>query len=295
MTPPTPRGAAGGDAAPVSMIERMTLVLDAFDGGSPWLTLQQLTERSGLPRSTAHRILDQLVRLRWLDHVGGGYRLGLRALELGGLAVAHNELREATAPLLHDLHVRTSATVHLGVLDHLDVVWLDRVSGGSTGGIAARTGGRTPAHATAAGKAILAWTDPRQVDAMFRDKLVGRTPRTLTTMELLTQELIAVRSRGGLAFEREEAAPGVVSVAAPLRGSGRAVAAVSLSGDARRTDLNRLAPLVQATARQASSALFPLDPYARRRPARSEAPAPAEWPPGALERLLEGIGGDYWI
>jgi DNA-binding IclR family transcriptional regulator len=275
------------------MVERMTLVLGAFDGATPWLTLQQLTERSGLPRSTVHRILDSLVRLRWLDHVGGGYRLGMRALELGGLAVAHNELREATAPLLHDLRTRTSATVHLGVLDHLDVVWLDHVGDRGSGGIAARTGGRTPAHATAAGKAILAWTDPRQVDAMFRDKLVGRTPRTLTTMELLTSELAAIRARGGLAFEREESAPGVLAVAAPLRGSGRAVAAVSVSGDAARTDLNRLAPLVQAVARRASAALFPLQP--RRRPARTDTPEPADWPPGALEQLLEGIGGNYWL
>jgi DNA-binding IclR family transcriptional regulator len=283
------------ESTPVSMIERMTLVLDAFDGATPWLTLQQLADRSGLPRSTVHRILDQLVRLRWLEHVGTGYRLGMRALELGGLAVAHNELRDATSPLLHELHERTSATVHLAVVDHLDVVYLDKVSGRSSTGIASRVGGRTPAHATAAGKAILAWTDPRQVDAMFRGKLVSRTPRTLTSMETLQQELIAIRARGGLAFEREESAPGVASVAAPLRGSGRAIASVSLSGDARRIDLNRLAPFVQATARQASAALFPLDPYARRRRPRTDEPVPAAWPPGALERLLEGIGGDYWI
>ena len=130
---------------------------------------------------------------------------------------------------------------------------------------------------------------------MLRDKLVSRTPRTLTTMELLTQELVAVRGRGGLAFEREEAAPDVVAVAAPLRGTGRAVAAVSVSGDAKHTDLNRLAPFVQEAARKASLTLFPLDLYARRRPVRSEAPEPAAWPPGELERLLEGIGGDYWI
>ena len=282
-----------GSQPPAPMVERMTLVLGAFDSATPWLTLQQVVERSGLARSTTHRILDQLVRLRWLDHVGGGYRLGMRALELGGLAVAHNELREATAPLLYDLHVRTGATVHLGVVDHLDVVWLDRVSGRATGGLATATGGRTPAHATAAGKAVLAWTDPRQVDAMFRGRLVSRTARTLTTMDVLVSELSAVRTRGGLAFEREESAPGVVAVAAPLRGSGRAVAAVQVSGDVGRTDLNRVAPFVLATARRASDALFPGS--ARSRPERSDAPEPAAWPPGALETLLEGIGGNYWI
>lgn len=282
-------------SSPVSMIERMTLVLEAFDGANARLTLQDIVERSGLPRSTVHRILDSLVRLRWLDHRSGDYGLGMRALELGGLAVAHNSLRESTAPLLHDLHVRTGVAVHLHVLDRLDVVCIDKLSGRSGVGLPTRVGGRLPAHATASGKAILAWTDPRQVDAMMRGKLVSRTPRTLPTMEALEQELAAVRARGGLAYDREECAPGVACVAAPLRGSARAVAAVSLSGEARRMDLNRLSTFVAQTARQASAALFPQDAATRRRRTRGDLPAPAQWPPGALDRLMEGIGGDYWL
>lgn len=281
-------------STPPSMVERMTLILGAFDGASPWLTLQQIADRTGLPRSTVHRILDSLCRLRWLDHTGGGYRLGMRSLELGGLAVAHNELREATAPLLHDLHLRTSTTVHLAVLDRLDIVYLDRVAGRHGAGVPTRVGGRTPAHATAAGKAILAWTDPRQVDSMYRaGTLTVRTPRTLTTLAALQQELVAVRARGGLAYDREESVAGVACVAAPLRGSGRAVAAISLTGEVKRLDLARLAPFVQETARQASSALFPRASASRR--LRTEEPAPSPWPPGALEELLKGIGGDYWL
>lgn len=282
-------------STPTSMIERMTLVMDAFDGANARLTLQEIVERSGLARSTVHRILDQLVRLRWLDHRSGDYGLGMRSLELGGLAVAHNTLREATAPLLHDLHARTGTTVHLHVLDRLDVVCLDKVTGRDGAALPTRVGGRIPAHATASGKAILAWTDPRQVDAMFRGKLVSRTPRTLPSMEALDQELSAVRARGGLAYDREEAAPGVACVAAPLRGSGRAVAAVSLTGDARRMDLNRLSPFVAETARRASGALFPVERATARRKARAEVPVPSQWPPGALDRLVEGIGGDYWL
>ena len=99
------------------MIERMTLLLDLFDAATPRLTLAELAERSGLPRSTTHRILDQLVALRWLDHSGQSYVLGMRALELGGLAVAHHELREVAAPLLADLHQRTGAVATLAVLD----------------------------------------------------------------------------------------------------------------------------------------------------------------------------------
>lgn len=277
---------------PTSMIERMTLILDAFDGSSPRLTLQEIAARSGLPRSTAHRILDTLVRLRWLEHRAGGYRLGMRSLELGGLAVAHNELREATGPLLHDLHQRTRTTVHLAVLDRLDIVYLDRVSGGGGSAVRTRVGGRTPAHATAAGKAILAWLDPRVVDATFRDRMVPRTPRTLPTVEALAQELVAVRARGGVAYDREESAPGIACVAAPLRGSGRAIAAISLTGPARKIDLVRLTPYVDQAARQASAALFPRPPDDE---GRRDHPAPSAWPPGTLDKLLQGMGGDYWL
>lgn len=279
-------------ASAPSMIERMTVVLESFDAASPRLSLAELVERTGLPRSTVHRILDKLVQLRWLDHRAGTYGLGMRPLELGGLAVANNELRELTTPQLYALHQRTGLVAHLSVLDRRDVVALDRIGGTGTAAVPVRVGGRSPAHATAAGKAILAWTDTRQVDAMYRDRLPSRTPRTLTSLEMLRNELAHVRQRDGLAYDREEAWPGIASVAAPLRGTGRAIGSLALSGDVRAVRFDKLAPLVADAAREASQALFPAEP--RRRRTGSE-PAPAAWPPGALDRLVEGIGGDYWL
>ena len=67
---------------PPSMVERMTLILDAFPGRTSTLSLEDVARRTRLPRSTAHRILDQLVRARWLEHTEFGYRLGPRALGL---------------------------------------------------------------------------------------------------------------------------------------------------------------------------------------------------------------------
>ncbi len=84
MTTPATADTQGPCPAPVSMIERMTVILDAFDPHTPSLSLLDLADRTGLPRSTLHRILDQMIRLRWLTHPTGGYRLGMRPLELGG-------------------------------------------------------------------------------------------------------------------------------------------------------------------------------------------------------------------
>ncbi len=273
------------------MIERMTLVLDAFDAASPRLTLPEICARTGLPRSTTHRILDQLVRLRWLEHSAGSYGLGMRLLELGGLAVANNALREVTAPLLYALHQRTGAPCSLAVLDRRDVVYVDRVGGGPAAKLVTRVGGRAPAHATAAGKAMLAWADEAMLSALYRERLPSHTPRTITSLELLRQDLAQVRGRGGVAYEREESVPGLSSVAVALRGPGRALAALELSGATRSVHLERLALHVQEAAREAGRALFP--PQGRRRP--RAVPAPSPWPPGALDRLVQGIGGDYWL
>ena len=280
---------------PVSMVERMTLVLDSFDAASPRLTLAELTDRTGLPRSTTHRILEQLVELRWLDHGGQSYGLGMRALELGGLAVAHHELRDIATPLLSELNSRTGAVASLAVLDRRDVVFVDRQGRGLSSDVLTRVGGRAPAHATSAGKAILAWADDTVLRGTYPQRLPTRTPRTITTLDALRLDLTQVRQRGGIAYEREELMQGTVSVAVALRGAGRAVAALQLSGDVKSVNLERLAPYVQEAARVASRTLFPAPGARRRSRTVDRKPEPSQWPPGALDRLLQGIGGDYWL
>lgn len=277
------------------MVERMTAVLAAFDAASPRLTLAEIADRAQLPRSTTHRILDQLVGLRWLEHGGQSYGLGMRALELGGLAASHHELRDIAAPLLTELNQRTGAVASLAVLDRRDVVYVDRIGRGLSSDAVTRVGGRAPAHATAAGKAMLAWASPASLKDSLPHRLVSRTPRTITSIEALEQDLVQVRARGGIAYEREEVAQGSASVAVALHGGRAALAALQLSGDAKNVSLERLAPYVQDAARRASRSLFPAPGSRRRSRTVDRTPAPSPWPPGALERLVHGIGGDYWL
>ncbi|MFD6390480.1 IclR family transcriptional regulator [Nocardia sp. NPDC055029] len=253
------------DPPPVSMIERMTLILDAFDGASPVRTLIDVAERTGLPRSSVHRIIDQMVRLRWLAHVPGGYRLGTRALELGGLAVEHNEIRDAVSPLLHEVCQRTGMVGHLGVLDGPEVLYLDKAVGRSCDSIPTRLGGRMPAHCTAVGKALLATLEPSIVELAFRERLPRLTPRTISNRAELHRELGRVRSHQGVAVDREESVAGVVCVAVPIRGRAPgAVAALSLSGrlgGARAPGTSSLARILVEVADEAARAVFPR--YAR--------------------------------
>lgn len=275
---------------PPSMVERMTLILDLFERPHTRQTLEDVTRRTRLPRSTAHRILDQLVRLRWLDHTTAGYQLGKRALGLGGREIGQNALRSAAAPVLHDLAIRTKLVVHLAVLAGTEVYYLDKVGGRSAVEVPSRVGGRAPAHCTALGKAMLAWLPPERVDAEYADA-VRRTPRSIVELGILHQELDRIRRRNGLAFERGECFAKVGCAGIALRGREGPVAAISLVGDVR-TPLERVAPLVVQAAHAVSDELFAASdlPQPRPEPAVSQ----RRWSSESMTRFLKvGDGGDW--
>lgn len=232
-------------ATPSAVIDRISLVLDAFEGHGR-LTHAQVARRTGLPRSSVHRILEQLVRLRWLRRNGRNYELGLRLMELGSLAIHQDRLHRAAVPFLHELHRSTGYVVHLAVLDGADVVYLDKVGDRLGNAVPTRVGGRQPAHCTAVGKAILA--DTEAADFFEAGTARTKTRYSITTAAQLRAELAKVRAHG-VAFEREESVPGFGCVAAPIGEIGRAVAAVSICGPIQRMTLDhRLAAPVRMTA-----------------------------------------------
>jgi DNA-binding IclR family transcriptional regulator len=235
--------AAAESATPSAVIDRISLVLDAFDGPGR-LTLAQLVRRTGLPRSSAHRMLERLVQLRWLRRSGRDYELGMRLLELGSLAVHQDRLVRAARPLLGELHRATGLVVHLAVLDGPDVVYLEKVGDRLASAIPTRVGGRQPAHCTAVGKAILAFRDEdAEVDLQCR-----KTKYSISASSQLAAELAKVRAHG-VAFEREESQLGFGCVAAPIGGAGEAVAAVSVCGPMNRMMFDqRLAAPIRMTA-----------------------------------------------
>lgn len=262
---------------PPSMVERMTLIIDSFGTRSTVLTLEQIARRTHLPRSTAHRILDQLVRLDWIEHHPPAYRLGRRGLGVGGQDAGYGELRAAAAPVLHELQVRTGLVVHLAVLKGAEVHYLDKIGGSFAAHVPSRVGGRAPAHCTALGKAMLACIPAEQVDASVGDRMGRLTQRTIADLELLHGELSRIRSRHGLAFERAECIPALACVAAPVRSGEGLLGAISLVGGAD-APLEKVAPLVVDAARRVTAALAPSSGWRRSSmmivpPARVAAPA----------------------
>ncbi|MFZ3571146.1 IclR family transcriptional regulator [Streptomyces sp. BH097] len=287
--------------APLSLLEKAEKVLAAFDGGRGRLSLTEIIHRSGLSRSSAHRILDQLVKLRWLDREGRDYRLGLRMLEHGGLAAHHNRLIRAAIPHLDALHEATGKLVQLYVLDGVtDVVCLERAgslpqSVGDTTDRAypVRIGARLPAHATAAGKAMLAFGDKDDIETVVAAGLRPRTHRTVTRPDVFCSELSRVRT-AQIAYDRGETFSGLVCSAVPLRGAGRAVAAVSLGSLGGLRPLELAAPLLHGAARAIWRDLNGPGRAARHAPAPDVTPRDA-----AVDRtipnLLGWVRSDSWM
>lgn len=240
---------------PISMAARMTLIMEAFEPFSVRLLLDEITQRTQLPRSTTHRILDQLVQFGWLDHTSEGYGMGWRTMKYRSHDSVTSRIRAEAAPLLHDLQVRTGMVVHLAVLDGAEIRYLDKLGGRSAVTIPSRVGGSNLAHATALGKSMLAWMDPEELDELFEDGLPQTTRNTINDTQMLYAELSRVRRRGGLAYESGESFEGVACVAAAIRGRREPLASISLVGRAQ-DPLERLAPLVLEAARQVSEALL---------------------------------------
>ncbi|MCB0940856.1 MAG: IclR family transcriptional regulator [Mycobacterium sp.] len=272
-------------ATPSAVIDRVSLVLDAFDGPGR-LTLAQIVRRTGLPRSSAHRMLERLVQLRWLRRSGRDYELGMRLVELGSLAVHQDRVHRAAMPMLHELHRATGLVVHLAVLDGADVVYLDKVGDRMAAAIPTRVGGRHPAHCTAVGKAIMAAGGEGVLESLGTDVLPRKTKYSIASPGQLRTELNKVRAHG-VAFDREESLAGFGCVAASIGNSGEAVGAVSVCGPMNRMmfDQRLVAPVrmaalgiwrhIEDSAGRVVPTLQQMRPYRIGPAARGAAPAPA--------------------
>lgn len=241
------------DGAGRSLVGRIAAIMDAFDQDVAVLSLAELSRRCGLPKSTAHRLAEQLRALGWLERDYRGYRVGIRLFELGGLAVGYNKIRDAALPHLHALANHSGHAVQLAVLDGAEVVYLERVVVGNAG-LPTRPGARMPAYCTGLGKAMLAF-DEEATEQALEAEMLSRTPTTITSPDRLREALEQVRTTG-VAFDVQEAYEGLGCVAAPIRSAGRAIAAVSVTGRVDSIDMTSLATVVQRTAADIWTARF---------------------------------------
>ncbi|HET8994583.1 MAG TPA: helix-turn-helix domain-containing protein [Rhodococcus sp. (in: high G+C Gram-positive bacteria)] len=141
---------------PQTVMGRVTALLEPFRD-TEGLTLSELARRTGFPRSSAHRMLLQLVKVDLVRRNGTTYYLGPKLVELGALAVAHDRVHRATLPAMYDLRRDTGLVVHLAVLESDSLLYLEKIGGRWSTNLHTRTGERRPAAETVEGAAALAF------------------------------------------------------------------------------------------------------------------------------------------
>lgn len=217
-----------------TVLGKAVTILRAFRADDVVVPLAELVRRTELHKATVHRLAGDLVAHRLLDRVDGGYRLSSGLFELGMLASVERSLLEIAMPFLQDLYERTRETVHLGLLDGHEVLYVAKIGGHRQAKAPSRAGGRNPLHCTGIGKALLAYSSPEIVRDILTAPMIRRTPHTIVAPGILRTQLDRIRETG-VAYEREESALGITCIATPVFGpDDKLVAAISITGPTTR-------------------------------------------------------------
>ena len=238
------------------LLDRVFVVIGAFRPEDRRLSLRALVERTGLPRSSVHRIAQHLVKWGVLERDGASFRIGMKLFEFGELASPYHELRDFAIPFLQEAHQVSRETVDLAILSGVDIVYLAKITADRSRSRHSRVGGRLPAYCTAIGRVLLASDTGDAVERTISAGMTARTPYTITSPDILRMELADIR-RNGHAIGREEMTIGTMSVAAPVRKGKRVIAAISLTAPMNEELIERLARTVTDAATQLSYAIFP--------------------------------------
>ena len=246
----------------IQALQRGMKVLDTLLDARKPLKLEDICALTGLPKSTAFRIVVNLLQREYLVETDEGYWLGLKLLRFGALVEERLDLKQQAYPFLTELRDRVNETVHLAVLDNeLRVVYLEKLSAQHAVGLmVSRIGITAPMHCTALGRAMAAFRPEDKIREWIRmNGLQAYTDATITDEAAFLRELHEIRSRG-YAVDKGEYEASVRCVAAPIRDrSGKVIAAVSISAPDTRMPLqlldNPLATQVSETASRISQSL----------------------------------------
>jgi len=241
----------------IQVIQRIFTLIDVLASREEAISLKEISARTGLHPSTAHRILNDLTTGRYVDRPeAGSYRLGMRLLELGNMAKGRLNVRDAALQPMRDLPKLIQQPVNLSVRQGDEIVYIERAYSERSGMQVVRAiGGRAPLHLTSVGKLFLSVDDPIRVRAYAaRTGLPGHTRNSITQLAVLERELSRVRQHG-IARDNEELELGVRCIAAGIHDDqGKLLAGLSISAPADRLDEEWL-PKLRSTADAISLAL----------------------------------------
>ncbi len=214
----------------VNAVFRVFTILERISERKDW-NLEELSKAAGLAKPTAYRFLQTLQELGFVRRNGEDrYSLTMKLFAVGSRALDHLDLYEAARPIAQSLADQLGETVHMGVLDGLEAVYVLKIESRYTIRMYSRVGRHLPLHCTALGKCLLAWAEPAAMGAALDElRLVAFAPKTISTRAGLEAELERVRL-DGYALDDEEHEEGIHCIGAPVfDNTGAVVAAISAS------------------------------------------------------------------
>ncbi len=241
-----------------SVAERLLDLLECLSSAP--LTVKEISERSGIPLSTVHRLIRPLVSRKYLLRQGrGGYSLGLASAALSSRVDLDAIITSTTRPIIADLARTCRRTAHLGVFRGNLVRYLVKVDSGYSHP-PSREMTELEAYCTAIGKVLLAQLSPDQLDDYLAPgDFISLTENTISQPDCLRKAIETVRHQGW-AIDRGEMYPELRCLAVPIEDrTGRVMAAISVTAtcnddrpDAVEAELHRLLPRIHAAAAEIS-------------------------------------------
>ncbi len=251
----------GAPGAPMQTVERALRVLERVASFPRPASLTEIANAATLHPSTTYRLLGTLVQTGYVtrDSRTGLYRLGLKLLRISRALEDQLDIRALALPVMERVVAQEEETVSLVIRTGSTGVVIERVQCARQIRSVTPVGSHGPLHCTAAGKILIAWLKPSDVQALIAEApLVRHTARTITDAEALANELAKVRAQG-VALDRGERSDDLIGIAAPVRNArGRVIAALSLSGPAQRLGPDRrpaLAAIIRDAATSVSTSL----------------------------------------
>ena len=245
---------SGGEGRP-SVVDRVFCVLESCAASGRSLTLVDLSKRTGLPKTTVHRVCWKLVELGLLLHSEHGFQVSPKLFALGSMSPDLRRLRALAMPWLHELTARTDAATNLAVLAEGRALVVEEVYGRNARRMPRMVGARLPLHATAVGKALLSgMSDSELLDYLGSSGLRAYTPNTIVRPNLLKEHLERARI-SGYTVSCEEWSLGTSGVAAPVIADGQIVAAIAVVGDTSERSLQSHIQYVRQVGAKLSQAL----------------------------------------
>lgn len=267
------------DQPPIAMMERVACLLDVFIAHRP-LTLTEISRRSNLPRSSAHRILQGLVQLGWIERHGSRYVLGMRMFEIGN-SVRQRRVPQAALPVMTSVHRRTGLTAHLSIMSGAEILHVERVGLWPAVRDPWNVGSRQPLEHSAAGRVLLASLPETQWPRLTFDST--STIYGIQTRAQLDREIARVHHRGQVAVDAQGCEIGVTVVAAPIDIAEQPSRfALSLCGPTASLPVDTTVSLVRAASIEIQHAAVGLHAGRQHRTRATELAAASE----AVGRLL---------